>query len=180
MYLPYAYERPGLLGLIAEGVDQLVYLQRKVAVRAYPDREHRIHRGLGGRAEQQANVQLVQAGMRDPIYLGVEALDVVLLLLEFRLGDEQGKAHLIMASGVQLLSYERVDLTHDLPAICGPDVHSLDRVAFIGQAGLLDQVIVPLTEVFFFPHVHHHGVERLSILSYSYLAMQNVGDLRRH
>jgi hypothetical protein len=93
--------------------------------------------------------------MGDPVHLGVEALDVVLLLLELGLGDEQGEAHLIVVGGVQLLADEGVDVLHDLPAVRWPHVHSLDGVALVGQTRLLHQVVVPLAEVVFLLHHTH-------------------------
>jgi len=153
--LPDADEGAGLLGLVPEGVDQLVDLKGQVPVRANPYGEHGVHRGLRSRPQEQGDVQLIEACVRNPVHLGVEALDVLLLLLELGLGDQEREADLVMVGGVQLLADEGVDVLHDLPPVGGPDVHSLDRIALVGKASGLDELIVPLAEVLFLLHPSH-------------------------
>ena len=54
-----ANEGTGLLGFVAEGVDHLVNFQREVLVGTNPQREHRVHRRLGGWTQEHRNVEVV-------------------------------------------------------------------------------------------------------------------------
>ena len=142
-------EGTSLLRLVTEGVDDLVCLQGKVLVRPDPQGEHGVHGGLGGGPDDETDIEFIETCVCDPVDLGIESLDVLLLLCELGLGDEQGETDLVVVGGIELLADVGVDLPHDLPSVGGPDVHSLDGVSLVGESGLLDDVEVPVCEVVF-------------------------------
>ena len=145
--LPHTNERTCLLGLVPEGVDQLVDLEWKVLMGSHPQREHRVHRCFACWPDDESHIQFVKACVRHPVYFGVESLDVVLLLLELGLGDQKGERDLIVSRSVQFPADVLVDERHYLPSVRGPDIHSLDRVSLVREVGLLDDVEVPFVVI---------------------------------
>ena len=87
--LPDPHEGTGLLGLVPEGVDDLEDLEGEVLVGPDPEGEHGVHGGLGGGPEDQPDVEGVETRVGDPVDLLVESLDVVLLLLKLRFGNQK-------------------------------------------------------------------------------------------
>ena len=77
VYLPDPYEGPRLLRLVPEGVHDLERLEGQVGVGPDPQREHGVHRGLARWTQEHGDVQLVLAGMADPIDLLLESLDLL-------------------------------------------------------------------------------------------------------
>ena len=59
MDLPDPDERTGLLGLVTEGVDDLVDLEGKVLVGPDPEGEHGVHSGLGCGPGDQTDIELI-------------------------------------------------------------------------------------------------------------------------
>ena len=150
--LPHPQERAGHLRLVPERRHDLVHFQRQIRVAPDPEREHRVHRGLARRPEDELHVERVQTAVGDPVHVRLEALDVVGLLLELRLRDQEGKVHLPVARGIELLPPRLVDPLHHGPAVREPDVDPLDRVPLVPELRLLDDGTVPLAEILFLPH----------------------------
>src|SRR5206468_6288072 len=117
-----------------------------------PEGEHRIHRGLARRTEHEPYVERVLPALGDPVHVLLEALDMVGLLLELRLRDEEGEAHLLVPRPVELLPPPLVDPLHNRPAVREPDVHALHGVPLVPELRLLDRGTEPLAEVLFLPH----------------------------
>ena len=135
------------LGLVPEDVHDLVGLQREIGMGADPEIEHGVHGGLRRRTEEERDIELVQPPPGYPVDLGIESLDVVPFLREFGLGDKERKMDLSVVRVIQFLPDQAVDLPHGLPAIGFPDVHSFDRIPFVTEVGLLDDIVVPFAEV---------------------------------
>ena len=87
-------------------------------------------------------LELLAAAVGDDGELGAEALDVLGLPVQERLGDEQREVGVLGAGGLDA----GVDLgLHPLPdgVAVGPDHHRAPHRAVLGQLGLGDHVLVP-------------------------------------
>src|SRR5437867_3524746 len=119
---------------------------------ADPEFEHRVHRRLRRRPQDELHVELVESTAGDPEDVAFEALDVLRFLLELGFRDEDREVDLTVAGRVEFVSDRLVDQLHDRPSVGPPDVHPLDRIALVAEFRALDDLVVPLAELFVLPH----------------------------
>ena len=101
---------------------------------------------LGSRSDDQPLLKHVLSAYRDDGALGREALDVILLLLEERFGDEEGHVYVLVA---ELLELRVEDLLYVLPdrVAVRSDYHAALDPGVVDELRLLDYIRVPLGEV---------------------------------
>ncbi|MPM40584.1 hypothetical protein SDC9_87228 [bioreactor metagenome] len=102
--------------------------------------------GLGGGADAQALLQRLAAAEGDPGALGREALHVVLLLLQQRLGNQQGEIDVFVAGLFKPAVQPGLDILPQGVSIGAKDEKPLHAGIF-NQLGLLAHVGVPFAEV---------------------------------
>ena len=104
---------------------------------------------LRGGPDAQALRQLLAAAMGDPGDFRSKALNMILLPLEQRLGDEHGHGHVDMARFLEATIQIVPDPFPQGIAVGLDDHEAFDR-GIIGQFGFPDDVRIPLGEI----HLH--------------------------
>jgi hypothetical protein len=148
--------------LPAHDVGPLVDQEGQVAMALHPLGEEGVDDRLAGGPHDDGLRQLLAARVGDHGQLGAEALDVLGLPAQVRLGDEQREVGVLGAGILDPAVELRLHALPDGVAV-GPDHHGAPDGTVVGHLRLVHHVLVPLGKVLGLRRQYRfgHGVPRL-------------------
>src|SRR5215204_2155638 len=132
--------------LPAQHVAPLVYEDGQVAVALDPVLVESADDALGGRTDGEPFFQLFPAPYGYPRELGVEALDVLGLLLKVALGDEQREVSVPVARRLEAVVQVALDALPDLEPV-GPNGERPPHGPVVGELGHAHELQIPPARV---------------------------------